>query len=153
MAVGRTFILPYSDSSSGFRKVMFYPIRRILRWSLECHCYFIRRVRRKAIFYPIRRVRRWPLECHFYFIRRVRRWPLEGQFLPHPESSLEGHLPYPLYCRFLRIITYAPIEIAQSLLFSSSLNNLSNFTKLLYQYMYNVTTFSPLITSCLTHLG
>lgn len=128
----------------------------------------------KAIVRPIGRVRRWPLECHFLPYSEsstvavgVPLWLyLEGSsvavgrpiFAPPIEfvgNSWKAILPYPLYCRFLRIITYTPIQIAQSLSFSLSLNNLSNFSKLLYQYMYSmsVSIFSPLIMSCLPHLG
>jgi hypothetical protein len=130
---------------------------------------FIKKVRRRPLFALSAGFVGGRWKAIVWPIWRVRRWPLKGHCLPYWEgssvavgrpiftppiefvgNSWKAILPYPLYCRFL---TYTPIQIAQSLSFSLSLNNLSNFSKLLYQYMYSVSIFSPLIMSCLPHLG
>ena len=104
----------------------------------------------KATVCPIGRVRRWPLECHFLPYSESSTVAVGVPLLLYPEgssvavgrpiftppiefvgNSWKAILPYPLYCRFLRIITYTPIQIAQSLWFSlkekaSQLNNCYN---------------------------
>ena len=133
---------PLFSLSAGFVggrwKAIVCPIGRVRRLPLKGHCL------------PYREGSSVAVECHFLPYSESSTVAVGVPLLLYPEgssvavgrpiftppiefvgNSWKAILPYPLYCRFLRIITYTPIQIAQSLWFSlkekaSQLNNCYN---------------------------